>query len=218
MSASAADWAIRYIKEYQFRLVPIPKGTKGPVDPGWNLPGRYVTDPEVARQRWNNGTDQGIGVVLGPSGVCSADIDFPEHAERVLSDLGIDLPALRKATPTIQGNPARYRMMFKAPCVVLSRKALVWPPRNPGEKPLTLFELRAGDIQDALPPTLHPDFPTPYTWLVPPNGGFPPLPEALLELWLNWGSYQTELKAHVPLGGLALIPLPHPGATERGRT
>ena len=96
MSASTADWAVRYIEEYQFRLVAIPKGTKGPLDPGWNLPGRYVTDPEVAWQRWNNGTDEGIGVVLGPSGVCSADIDFPEHAERVLGELGIETPRVTK--------------------------------------------------------------------------------------------------------------------------
>ena len=35
MSASTADWAVRYIEEYQFRLVAIPKGTRGP----WILAG-----------------------------------------------------------------------------------------------------------------------------------------------------------------------------------
>ena len=60
-----------------------------------------------------------------------------------------------------------------------------------------------------LPPTIHPDFGTPYTWLIPPNGAFPPLPEALLELWLNWGSYQTELKGMCPWG-LGFNPDPAP--------
>jgi putative DNA primase/helicase len=87
-------------------------------------------------------------VVLGPSGVCSADIDFVEHAERVLSEIGIDLDALRKTWPTICGSPSRYRMMFQAPPgVVLQRKTLVWPPRNPDEKPPRYSSCAAGQFK-----------------------------------------------------------------------
>lgn len=214
--SAVVDWAVRYIQEHHFKLVSIPRGTKGPKETGWTQPGRYITDAKVARQRWSNGAE-GIGVVLGPSGLCSGDIDYPEHAERVLGKLGIDLPALRRVTPTIVGNPARYRMVFAAPAgVALSRKALVWPPKNPGEKPITLFELRAGDIQDVLPPTIHPDFNIPYIWDIPLNGALPPLPESMLELWLNWDSYRKEFEAMCPWGEGVFKPKPAPrGAGAR---
>ena len=194
--SAVADWAVRYIQQYRLALVPIPPGHKAPLHPGWNQRGGYATDAGEARQKWSELPDHGIGAVLGPSGLSSIDVDSPGHAEPVLGALGIDLDALRKATPTIQGNPSRYRLMFKAPPgVALGRKTLVWPARQPGEKSPTLFELRAGDIQDVLPPTIHPETGRTYTWLVPPNSEFPPLPAALLELWQHWDSYRKELEA-----------------------
>jgi putative DNA primase/helicase len=157
MSASTATWAIRYIEKYGLALVQIPPGHKAPLHSGWNKPGGFVTDPAEARQRWDELPEHGIGVVLSPSGLCSGDVDSLEHAEPVLGELGIDLRALRKTVPTVIGNPSHYRLMFKAPPgVALSRKTLTWPAKEPGGKPLTLFELRAGDIQDVLPPTVQP--------------------------------------------------------------
>ena len=107
--------------------------------------------------------------------------------------------------------------MFKAPPgAVLCRKALVWPAKQTDGKPLTLFELRAGDIQDVLPPTIHPDSGKPYIWLAPPNSEFPPLPDALLELWKNWDSYRKELEAMCPWAKHSFNPEPAPrgaGAT-----
>ena len=135
-SPSTADWAARYIRKYRLALVPIPEGSKGPMYEGWSLPGGYVMDAEEAQRRWSTDETSGIGAVLAPSGLCSLDSDTPEHAEPVLSALGIDLRALRKVTPTIQGNPSRYRLMFRPPPgVVLGVKKLVWPARLPGEKP-----------------------------------------------------------------------------------
>ena len=65
----------------------------------------------------------------------------------VLGELSIDLGASRKTTPAIQGNPSRYRLMFKAPPgIALGRKALAWPARQTGEKPITLFELRCRQV------------------------------------------------------------------------
>jgi len=91
--------------------------------------------------------------------------------------------------------------MFQAPPdVTLSRKTLVWPPKQEGEKPITLFELRAGDVQDILPPTVHPETGNPYVWLVPPNSEFPLLPETVLELWQHWDSYRKELESMCPWG------------------
>jgi putative DNA primase/helicase len=209
--SAVEEWASRYIAKYRLALVPIPPGHKAPLHPAWNQRGGYVTDIGEAQQRWGELSDHGIGAVLAPSGLCSLDIDAPDHALPVLGELGIDLGALREAAPTIQGNPSRYRLMFKAPPgVALGRKALVWPAKQPGEKPLTLFELRAGDIQDVLPPTIHPETGKPYVWLVPPNSEFPPLPEALLELWQRWDSYRKELEAMCPWAGQTFHPEPAP--------
>ncbi|MGH9892444.1 MAG: bifunctional DNA primase/polymerase, partial [bacterium] len=208
MNSSTADWAVRYISKYALALVPIPPGHKAPLHQSWNQRGGYVTDAGEARQRWDQLPDHGIGAVLSPSGICSIDVDSPEHAVPTLRELGIDLDALRKSAPTIQGNPSRYRLMFRAPPgVVLGRKALVWPARQT-EKPITLFELRAGDIQDVLPPTIHPETGQPYRWLTPPNSEFPPLPQALLELWQNWDSYRPELEAMCPWGSHGFNPEP----------
>jgi hypothetical protein len=209
--SSAKDWAIRYIEKYHLALVPIPPGHKAPLHQGWNHPGGYFTDIGEARRQWSDLPDHGIGAVLGPSGLCSIDVDAPDHALPVLGELGIELGALRKATPSIQGNPSRFRLMFKAPPgVALGRKTLVWPARQPGEKPLTLFELRAGDIQDVLPPTIHPETGKPYVWLTPPNSEFPLLPEALLELWQHWDSYRNELEAMCPSATHGFNPEPAP--------
>jgi putative DNA primase/helicase len=201
MSRSTADWASRYISKYGLALVPIPPGHKAPLHQGWTQRGGYVTDIGEAQQRWGDLLDHGIGAVLGPSRLCSIHVDTPEHAEPVLGELGIDLGALREATPTIQGNPSRYRLMFQAPPgVALGRKTLVWPARQPGEKPPTLFEFRAANVQDVLPPTTHPGTGKPYVWLTPPNTEFPLLPEALLELWQHWNSHRKELEAMCPWG------------------
>lgn len=199
-SEDLVSWIDRYTELYRMALVEIPPGHKGPLREGWNE--AYVTDAGAAQKHWAKLPKHGVGAVLGPSGLCSCDIDLPEHAELILGVLGLDLAALRAAgTPTIQGNPARYRLMFKAPPgVVLGRKVLFWPARVVGEKPLTVFELRAGPVQDVLPPTIHPDTRKPYVWLTPPNSEFPPLPGAVLELWQNWDSYKKELEGMCPWG------------------
>lgn len=219
MIASTADWAARYIEKYHLALVEIPPGHKAPLHPGWNKPGGYVMDAGEARRRWGELLDHGIGAILAPSGLCSFDGDSPEHAEAVLGDLGIDLGALRKATPTIQGNPFRYRLIFRAPPgAQLGSKTLAWPARQPGEKPLTIFELRGGDVQDVFPPIIHPETGRPYTWLVPPNSEFPPLPEDLVELWQYWDSYRKELEAMCPWAKHSFNLSLHLGEMERGRT
>jgi hypothetical protein len=108
-----ADWAVKYIKDWGLKLAPpIPRGAKAPREKGWNKEGNYISDPTIAQERWSNGTE-GIGVVLAPSGLCSFDNDWPEHAEPMLGALGIDLPALRKMGPTI-GTPRSGK----------------WPPRS----------------------------------------------------------------------------------------
>ena len=193
-----SSWASRYIERYRLALVDIPVGHKAPLHQGWNKPGGYITDPEVARQHWASLPDHGIGAVLGASGLCSLDVDSPKDSESLLAELGVDLRALREANPTIQGHPSRYRIMFRTPeGLNLHAHKLTWPANN-GAKPITLFELRAGPVQDVLPPTIHPGTKKPYTWLTRPGDDFPSLPAALLELWTNWDSYRPELEGVCP--------------------
>lgn len=196
---SPAGWAAYYTDALGFALVPIPPGSKGPRTRDW--PNQAITDPAAARAIWNRRPDHGMGVVLGRSGLVSLDVDAVEHARTVLAEFGIDLDALATAAPTIQGHPDRFRVMFRAPVgVELSRRALAWPRQSPDGKPTTVFELRAGDVQDVLPPTVHPGTNAPYAWLRAPwdLGGIPPLPPDLLELWRSWEAYKPELEGLCP--------------------
>ncbi|AZC35895.1 bifunctional DNA primase/polymerase [Pseudomonas chlororaphis] len=129
---TTADWARRYIETFGLALVPIEPGEKGPKGNGWNKPGGYFTDASTAEAFWNASPSHNLGVVLGPSRVCSLDVDDVEFTRQVLQQtLGLDVSAIAAAYPTSVGNPARFRVMFRVPDgVELSRHSLVWPNKN----------------------------------------------------------------------------------------
>ena len=191
---NAARWA-GYYHSLGWRLCAIPQGTKGPREAGW--PERDVSD-----HHWLTHPTEGMGAVLGPSGLVSLDLDDVEAARLALAAVGLDLDHLLAGALLVQGNPERMRALFAAPAGELSRKALAWPPRAEGEKPVTVFELRAGPVQDCLPPTLHPGTGRPYEWLRSPweVASLPPLPATLLELWQGWDGWKPALGAACPWG------------------
>ncbi|QXH53189.1 bifunctional DNA primase/polymerase [Pseudomonas fakonensis] len=129
---TTADWARRYIETFGLALVPIEPGEKGPKGRGWNTPGGYITAAADAEAFWTKCPSHNLGVVLGPSRVCSLDVDDVELTRQVLlQTLGLDVEALADAYPTSVGNPERFRVMFRVPeGVELSRHALVWPNKN----------------------------------------------------------------------------------------
>ncbi|MCI1036908.1 bifunctional DNA primase/polymerase [Pseudomonas putida] len=129
---ATADWARRYIETFGLALVPIEPGEKGPKGTGWNKPGGYFTDASKAEAFWAKSPNHNLGVVLGPSRVCSLDVDDVEQTRQVLQQtLGLDVDTLADAYPTSVGNPERFRVMFRVPeGVELSRHALVWPNKN----------------------------------------------------------------------------------------
>ncbi|POA89220.1 MULTISPECIES: bifunctional DNA primase/polymerase [Pseudomonas] len=129
---TTADWSRRYIEAFGLALVPIEPGEKGPKGNGWNKPGGYITDADAAEAFWTMRPNHNLGVVLGPSRVCSLDVDDVELTRLVLQQtLGLDVDALADAYPTSVGNPERFRVMFRVPeGVELSRHALVWPNKN----------------------------------------------------------------------------------------
>ncbi|MDD2098912.1 bifunctional DNA primase/polymerase [Pseudomonas putida] len=124
-----AEWARRYIDTFGLALVPIEPGEKGPKGRGWNKPGGYITDAAKAVELWKKKPEHNLGVVLGPSRICSLDVDDVQWTRHVLHDqLEIDLDAMALVFPTVVGNPARFRIMFRVPeGVELTRHSLAWP-------------------------------------------------------------------------------------------
>lgn len=98
------------------------------------------------------------------SGTCAIDVDHLEYFRACLAELGADPDTLFAGAPRIIGKEGRDKAVFKLPPGGFKTHKLVWPPRAPGEKPVTIFELRAGIVQDVLPPSIHPDTQQPYRW------------------------------------------------------
>lgn len=128
-AATTAVWARRYIETFGLALVPIEPGEKGPKGKAWNTPGGYITNADAAEAFWLEHPDHNLGVVLGPSRVCSLDVDDVEFCRIALREaFGLDLDSIAAAFPTTVGNPARFRVMFRVPDgVELSRRSLAWP-------------------------------------------------------------------------------------------
>lgn len=230
-----ATWAKRYITTFDLALVSIEPGEKAPKGLGWNKPGGYITNAATAEAFWQRNPNHNLGVVLGPSRVCSLDVDDVQWTRHVLYELlGVDLDAMALVYPTIVGNPARFRVLFKLPeGIELTRHSLSWPnEKDPdgsihkglmdkakaakeqgdgvGEaaaraeaeeyKRFTVFELRAGLVQDVFPPSIHPGTGKPYTWRTPPNAndGLPTLTVDLLAIWQNWDIFKRDAEATCP--------------------
>lgn len=247
--ATTAEFAAAYCRRYGIAVVKIEPGLKAPRGNAWNQPGGYFTDAQEAADFFTKRPDWNLGAVLGPSGLCSIDVDNPEFSRLVFGDFGIDIDALADDAPTIVGNPARFRVTFKVPAgVELTRKALSWPnPNDPdgsihGElirqavaakaagdeeleqakraeaKPfarVTVFELRAGLVQDVLPPSMHPETGKPYSWRTRPNGVFPELPRELLAVWQQWEFFKRDAEKLCPWLPKAPAPTPRQAPAPR---
>jgi len=234
-TAPTAAWARRYIETFGLALVSIEPGEKAPKGMGWNKPGGYLTSADTAEAFWQTHPHHNLGVVLGPSRICSLDVDDVQWTRHVLYELlGLDLDAMALVFPTVVGNPARFRVLFQVPeGVELNRHSLAWPNENDpdgtiykaltakaraakaagdveGEaaakveseqyKRFTVLELRAGLVQDVLPPSIHPGTGKPYAWRTPPNAteGLPVLPADLLAIWQNWDIFKRDAEAACP--------------------
>lgn len=253
-TTATADWARRYIETFGLALVPMEPGTKGPTQEGWNKPGGYFTEAAKAEAFWTVNPSHNLGVVLGPSRVCSLDVDDVEFTRLVLQQThGIDVDALAAEYPTSVGNPARFRIMFRVPDgLELKKHALVWPNKNDPDgvihkglmvqikaavdakdeareaalrmaaepfKKLTVFELRAGLVQDVLPPSIHPGTGKPYTWRKPPDArGLPDLPAELLAIWEGWDDFKPGGEALCPWRPQPAPPVSRPAAAPRPST
>lgn len=192
-----AKWACRYIERFGFKLVPLLPSAKRPHRERWNEDDQLISTVEAARDYWGHEPNGNIGVCLEPSGLVSLDADDEKWTRAILEAEGISFDELMKCTPTIIGRAPRLE--FSAPAgVVLGKKILRWPDPADPTKHNVIFEYRAGRGQDVLPPSTHPQTGAPYRWLVPPTSGFPPLPDRLLQLWLEFDTFEQRALALCP--------------------
>jgi len=144
-----------YCSKLGWFLVSIPPGTKGPTKFGWQKPERALSDPEQARLYYEENPNHNVGLLHGASGTAAIDIDHVENTQLIFESLGIDFSELMQSAPQIIGRENRGKLIFKAPPDLITHK-ISWPTKEDPRKTEVVFELRAGAVQDVLPPTKHP--------------------------------------------------------------
>lgn len=201
MSTSIADYAKAYTSRYGFHLVPIEPLRKYPQADDWGNNALY--EPAQAFAYWELHPDWNMGAALGPSGMCSLDIDDAEGWSLILEEFGIPANVLDDY-PTIQGKGKR--VMFRVPDgMSLPYCKVNWPRKEDKKKHYTIIELRAAcdgsQKQDVLPPSVHPETKQPYKWLIKPPKALVDWPEPpgwLLAIWQAWESFKPQLKGVCP--------------------
>ena len=173
--------------ESGFALVGMPRGEKGPVTIGWNKQVNTVTDPKQAGTLTGN-----VGLAHAyctPRPTTALDVDDALSATPWLQDRGISLDDLLNADGAVQivsGKPNRAKLLYRLPegsRPMESIKIVGGTPRR------AVLEFRCATatgltVQDALPPSIHPETGQPYRW-----GGtghwsnLPEIPDKLLSIW-----------------------------------
>lgn len=200
-----AQYARHYAHTLGLALVPIPHGLKGPREAGWNDPQNVITTREHAHRVWSEGR-LNMGVLHSVSHTATLDIDHPEWAAQALAAIGLDLAELLACPVRIKGKSGEKPFYRLPDGVQFDRRSLAWP--HPSEvmsngrpKLVTVLELRAGAVQDVLPPSIHPDTGRAYEWVgTPPRSraDIPELPAELREVWENWEHYAGLMRKACP--------------------
>jgi len=195
------DWyARRYVERFGFHLVPIEPRRKFPTAQDWG--NRVISDPDAAAEFYRAHPEWNMGLALGPSQMCSLDIDCEDSFRLILEEFGIPASEL-DGYPTLQGASKGRRLMFRVPDGMdLKYAKLTWPRRDDTAKHYTVMELRAAcdgkQRQDVLAPSIHPDTGRPYKWLVQPSDDWPEPPSWLLAIWEAWEKFKPQLKDACP--------------------
>lgn len=196
-------YAERYVDKFGWQLVPIEPKRKFPTTDDWG--NNLLSEPESARAFYDDRSNWNMGLSLGPSGMCSLDIDCEESLGVILAEFGIPLTEL-DGYPTIKGSDKGRRLMFRVPeGVELPYCKLNWPKQDDKAKRYTVFELRAGcdgkQRQDVLPPSWHPTANRPYEWQVQPAASideWPTPPDWMLAIWTAWDAFKPQLADACP--------------------
>jgi hypothetical protein len=200
--APFSEWARAYC-ELGLALTHLDPATKEPKHTGWNLPENCITDPDVAAAYWEAHPPHGMGSVHSLSGTAVPDIDSWQYAEDALSAVSLNLDLLLRDGARSAGKAGRAKAWYKIPDEgSFATRKLRWPHPTEANKFIMLLELRAGAVQDVLPPSIHPDTKQPYRWLRDASpwdlGGFPPMPPSLVYLWEHWDELVGKMEAMCP--------------------
>jgi RecA-family ATPase len=203
MMHNTAQYAVRYIG-LGLTVIPLSPRTKVPSGKHWT----NFTDAQEANDFFTKNPYHNIGVNLGLSRVCSADLDWPEAIEMLDAEFGFEFSSLDQYH-TIEGRAKR--VMFKVPPGMdLPYIKLNWRTKDGTNR--TVFELRAAtpdeQRQDVLPPSIHPDTGNAYQWLNPPKDGLVEPPEWLLKLWQNFDIIKSQLAEFSPWAIKQTKPIP----------
>jgi len=182
-----------YIR-HGWKLVAIPKGSKGPNSAAWNRKENAVTDSTMIPY------DHGVGLAHAYSGTCAIDIDDFDAATALLAEHNIDLNQLYNALDAVtieSGRKGHGKLLYSMPFgLTLPSKKINYTAPDSTRK--VAYELRCAStngltLQDVLPPTIHPITNQPYRW-----GGrgtwnnLPTIPTELLTLWQELSSQDAE--------------------------
>jgi hypothetical protein len=168
-------------------LVAIPAGSKAPTTFGWQ---QRATPPE----HWRDNPTHNIGVLHSLSGTCALDIDDMASTRVICEAMNIDLDAILASAPRIVGRPDRGKVLFRAPAdLQLTTRKISWPVEGDPRRTQVVFELRAGSVQDVLPPSIHPDTGNPYRWDGVPLEQIGAIPDQLLTIWRDWDRFRPQL-------------------------
>lgn len=194
MTQPISWYASQYIDRFKWELVPLPAGQKYPTADNWGENTLATSQAAVAHYTVN--PNQGVGIVLGKSNMCSLDIDCEESFQALLAEFGLPAEDLDQY-PCIEGRGRR--IMFRVPDgVELPYCKLNWPTEGNPSKKYTVVEFRAsGDGKqrmDVLPPSIHPNTGKPYKWIVQPpkSGDWPTPPDWLIAVWTAWSAFKPQ--------------------------
>lgn len=202
---------IQAVEEYVTRgcaVVPLwPRSKKPRLLEGWNKPENMVRNVADVPTQFEGGKN--VGIPLGENNLMSLDIDEPVLARRLFEGLGLDLDALLNAGHRLTGKPGGSRALFRVPhgfpkallkdmhyTVSAARLKAAGLPVNQEEGDINVLELRGGNFQDVLPPSVHPGGHL-YAWH--PDGigplknpkDAPEVPASLAMLWVHLGAGRT---------------------------
>ncbi|MDV6376425.1 toprim domain-containing protein [Deinococcus arenicola] len=159
-----------------------------------------ATPEDAEREMTLDNREWNVGVLLGPSGLISLDIDRLSLAREAFAARGLDLDAIMTAHPRpVVGKGAKLHFRLPDDVDLPGVRAYQLPnPDNVGpdgkSRPMTIFELRAAprdgskSVQDVFPGSLHPD---------PIHVHGEPMPQPRFYRWGNQGAPQT--REDIPL-------------------
>jgi hypothetical protein len=177
------DWVREYLG-MGWSLCALRPGEKGPYMQAWGT-------LDLDEGHWRSYPEDGCGVLLGRSGLATIDVDDMSSAKAALGALGIDLVGLLEAPDAVRivSRPGRAKLVYRVredqAAHVGRKRALNWRTLDGTSFCVVEFRAGSGQLQDVLPPSIHPATKEPYAWA----GDFrriPGLPDELAAVWEMW--------------------------------